>query len=82
MNVSRISPNFKGLMLFKNDKRAINTDHIMTIETDGSAKVPSTDIKLVTGDLIKVPYSYGSIIHSYEMASRDKSVMYPVREYD
>ena len=81
MNVSRISPNFKGLMLFKNDKRAINTDHIMTIETGGSTKVPSTDIKLVNGCLIKVPYSYESIIHAYEMASRDKSAMYPVREY-
>lgn len=81
MNVSRISSNFKGLILLKNDKRAINTDHIMTIETGGSTKVPSTEIKLVNGELIKVPYSYESIIHSYELASSDKSVMYPVKEY-
>ena len=82
MNVSRIAPNFKGLMQFRNEKISVNTDHVMTIETGGSTKVPSTDIKLVNGCLIKVPYSYGSVVHAYEVASNDKSSMYPVTDYN
>lgn len=77
MNVSKITPNFKGLMRFDAEKLAINTDQITHIEEKNkSTKNPQTLIYLSNEEYIKVPYSYTEIIDAYTKATRtqDKDI--------
>lgn len=70
MNVSKITPNFKGLMRFDAERLAINTDQITHIEEKNkSSKTPQTLIYLANEEYIKVPYSYTEIIDAYAKAT-------------
>jgi len=82
MNVNKIAPSFRGLIQFKKEKISVNTDHVMTIEEAGVPGKVNTFIKLSNGKTLNVPYSYNSVVHAYEIASRDKSSMYPVTDYN